>query len=229
MAHSLKFSGTGSSTTATINVSLTGTYAQGDTIFVAVTLRDGSATVSGVTCGGDSLTQIATVFSTTDIRIDLWAFTRTASSGSINPTAAVTLSGAAAGGAAAVAAVYSGGKFAVAVAMDKTQTSSGSSTAPDTGTTASTTQGDELWLAVLGWRSNDGLATGPTNGFSVVGSVASGTTVRCSLASKHVTSTGTANTGGTLSTSRVWGGIVACFRAGHIVRQPDLSGTNRAA
>lgn len=107
-------------------------------------------------------------------------------------------------------------------AIDVGTNAVGNSTTVSTGTTAVTTQANELWFAVGGFNSNSTAMSMdlPTNGFTEVGD-SSGFTVgggsqfevRVKSAQKNVTATGAANTTWGLPSAREWLGCVFTFKA----------------
>ncbi|MEI6676824.1 MAG: MBG domain-containing protein, partial [Verrucomicrobiota bacterium] len=116
---------------------------------------------------------------------------------------------------AAVVIEYSG--ILDASPLDQTASATGSSTAPVTGTTATTAQANELWIAGIGFISSTPSLGTFLNSFS---SVASAQTTN-GQASRNaevyalerlVNPSGTASSGGTLSPSAQWSGTLATFR-----------------
>jgi hypothetical protein len=104
--------------------------------------------------------------------------------------------------------------------------SSGVSTSPASGTSGTTTQTDELWLAIIGNYDEPvvlgslGAPTSPTNGFTEVRrdsadapQVGTFPKVGVSTFSKLVTATGTASMAATLPDSETWVGLVVTFKA----------------
>lgn len=95
--------------------------------------------------------------------------------------------------------------------LDLTATNSSlATTTPDTGTTSTTTQAEELWVGLTGstWTTQ----SSPTNGFTLLDGVTDGSVSNAYL-EKIVSSTGTANSG-TTQTSNAWLGCIATFKAG---------------
>jgi hypothetical protein len=98
--------------------------------------------------------------------------------------------------------------------LDKTATGTGSSTSPDTGTTVATTQADELWIG--GYAPQKITTLGSlTNGFSYVAGRSNTTPNKISVfaTEKIVSTTGTANNGGTFADSCGWAAAIATFKA----------------
>lgn len=142
-----------------------------------------------------------------------------------NTSVTVNLNAATSGGGVADIYEYSG--VATISFLDKTATNLGHSDpkTTDTGTTAATTQANELWIgatvAVDGtWGMFQSL---PTNGFTLYDGVAIlAGTYNHSLAflEKIVSSTGAANSGTTFNGSGDWAGCIATFFASTITPAP---------
>ena len=131
--------------------------------------------------------------------------------------------------AAAVIAEYSG--LAPVNPLDKTASSNGNSTIASTGTTSTTTQAFELWIGGIGLRDSTYTLVNPANAFtSVVSSNSTNTTTstnaKAFFLENIVSSTGTANTSGTITSSR-WSGAIATFKAASLLNL-TLSGTSAA-
>lgn len=125
---------------------------------------------------------------------------------------AVTVSGTGSVARSVQIAEYSG--IATSSALDQTQTSTGTSTTPGTGTTAATTQNKELWIAGLLDARAEAMSS-PTNSFSIAQQQAAGSSQAGHL-ERVVTTKGTASTSVTTSTSDIWVGLVATFKARNI-------------
>jgi hypothetical protein len=93
----------------------------------------------------------------------------------------------------------------------------GNGTAAVTGTTATTTQANELWIGGIGIADGRRILNAPYgNSFEVVASAQSGTATADSMIyalEKIVSSTGTAGTSGSVSVSDAWSGAIATFKA----------------
>ena len=92
--------------------------------------------------------------------------------------------------------------------IDKTASASGSGTAPVSGTTATTTEANEVWIASI--TNDNGGQSSPTNGFTLTTSASN-----AGYLEKIVSSTGTASTGVTTATSN-WAGCIATFKAASV-------------
>jgi hypothetical protein len=105
--------------------------------------------------------------------------------------------------------------------VDLSASNSGSSGTVDSGTTGTTTQTDETWIAFLcNVVDNAGVSGTPGSSFVARYEDSSnlfGTPTRPQVlvetASRNVTATGTANTGDTLDASSPWAGIVVAIKA----------------
>lgn len=101
-------------------------------------------------------------------------------------------------------------------ALDKVaQSSSAGSTTPDSGTTASTAQADELWYAGLNNKNID-TQSAQTNGFTEVEEKTTANSTNANNVNgathyKIVTAAGTANVSATIGNSRSWVGQIATF------------------
>ena len=99
--------------------------------------------------------------------------------------------------------------------VDKTQPNNGSnSTQTDTGTTATTTQANELFIGTVGVYGQ--AQSSPTNSFTMLDGAYLNVTggISVSYLYKIVSSTGTANSGTTIaSSSNAWQGCIATFKA----------------
>jgi hypothetical protein len=95
--------------------------------------------------------------------------------------------------------------------LDTTATNTGTSTTPDTGTTAATTVASEVWVG--GTAVFQKTQATPTNGFTLLDG-AFGPSSYHSLAylEKIVSSTGTADSGTTITASKVWAGCIITIK-----------------
>lgn len=124
-----------------------------------------------------------------------------------------------------VAVEYEG--IAVASAKDASAGNTGTSSTPDSGTTGSTTQNDELWLGFFG--VSDWTVLAPTNGFSFI---ANDEYARNSIVGKVVSATGTANVSVATryAVSVGWSGFIGCFKAKYNSTQTvDTPDTDKVA
>ncbi len=128
-----------------------------------------------------------------------------------NASITVNLSGDVSDGAVANICEYSG--LATVGFLDKTATAveAGDSAIPKTGTTAATTQADELWIGCIDQYAGNAFSN-PINGFTLLDGAVSGTVVLGYL-EKIVSSTGTANSAVTGTDGNGWAGCIATFKA----------------
>ena len=103
--------------------------------------------------------------------------------------------------------------------MDQTAYATGNSKDAITGISPLTTQANELWIGGIGYNNTNTLGY-IANSFSTIANVSNST--KLYALEKNVTSTGTASTGGTLSSSTNWSGAIATFRTG---TPPGKAGT----
>jgi len=93
--------------------------------------------------------------------------------------------------------------------LDQIASNGNFSTTVTTGTTAATTQADEIWIAGIGNEQN--IVSSPTNGFSIVDT--NSNYMGLTAFEKVVSSIGTASTGGTVPNG-VSSGVIATFKKG---------------
>lgn len=132
---------------------------------------------------------------------------------------------------------YGGGWWAAEIAgldpspLDQTASSTGTSASPSTGTTPTTTQADEVAVAVIAasWNALPSFASW-TNSFAEVVDLARDDAwdTGFGVATRTLTATGTYSTGATLPGSYYWSAGIATYKialpAGLVLRPP----TNRA-
>jgi len=103
--------------------------------------------------------------------------------------------------------------------VDKSKnTSSGTSTVSDTGTTVNTTISNELWIGNISAETGSSVAqSNPTHGFTLMDGantvlVAGTSNLSDGYLEKIVSSTGTANSGTTIANGAVYVGVIATFK-----------------
>jgi len=111
--------------------------------------------------------------------------------------------------------------------LDKIASNSAAATTTvDSGTTATTSQNNELWVA--GFYANVGTATigSPSNGFTQVSQISADDTITNPMAFEEniVSSTGTANTSASVTASGAVGGVIATFTSSNITPTLTLMG-----
>lgn len=105
-------------------------------------------------------------------------------------------------------------EYAGLTALDKTASSTGTSTMISTGTTAPTSAANELWFACADATGAYPQAA-PSNGFSTLAASLVGTTqsgLSAAWFEKIVSAQGTASTSTSISTSREWSAAMVTFR-----------------
>ena len=192
----------------------------GNTLVAVISTRSATANaVSSISQSGATWSRVASTTGTAGTTTEIWYAPNVSSAG---PT--VTINLASSLFAAAVVAEYSG--VLSASPVDVTTNSTGNSASAVTSTTAATAQGNELWIGGIGLVNSGYTLTNPLNSFSSVGPATSGSGTAASNArvyalEKIVTATGTANSGGTVSTSSQWSGAIATFKT----TPPALAGS----
>jgi hypothetical protein len=117
---------------------------------------------------------------------------------------------------AAIVAEYSG--INAINPLDVTATSSGTNTAaPSTGTTAATSQGNELWFGAIGLTNSTQTLEIPSNGFVIMAAAnstnsTSGNNAKVYALENIAATTGTAASGGTLSVAANWSGVMVALK-----------------
>jgi hypothetical protein len=204
----------------------------GSSAQTAITVNLGSAPVNGntlvavISTRGTNLSRVTSI---TNANVTTWK--RAAQSANANGTTteiwyapvgvgnagtAVTITQASLRSAAAVME-YSG--VFTASPLDQTASATGSSTTAATGTTPTTTQAGELWVGGIGLvSSNYTLTVTGTPAFNSVTNANSrnrtaGNNARVYALDYYPAATGTASSGGTVSSSSQWSGAIATFLA----------------
>jgi hypothetical protein len=124
-------------------------------------------------------------------------------------TITITLAVSAYNGAVGDVCEYSG--VLTSSFLDKTAINTGTGTTSDTGTTANTTQADELWIGAI--LSDYRAQSNPTQGFTLLDGAQIPGECSGGYLEKIVSAIGTANSGDTLTSSSVWLGCIATFKA----------------
>lgn len=188
----------------------TGATSAGDLLAISTEFDGGSGHASG------------TVTGVTDNMHDVWS-----QATSVNPTtrigAAVWDAPGAAAGVTSVTVTYSTGvnpvvrfyEISGASALDQAKSASGSSTAPNSGTTGATTSADEVVIGDIGFVTTTASISGITPGFAADALLRNpATNHQNSEQGGHdaVSSTGAFSFSGKLSSSQSWAAVVATFR-----------------
>ena len=186
--------------------------ADGNTL-VAVITTSGTTTgqVSSITQTGATWTRAAQAANAAGVTASIWYATNLSGAGT-----AITINLASSLRAAAVVAEYSG--VLAASPVDQTANSTNNSASPVTGTTATTTQGSEVWVGGIAFINNSITLGSILNSFSSVANTSSSggnanVNIGVYALDKIVSATGAASSGGTLSSASQWAGALATFKA----------------
>jgi hypothetical protein len=187
------------------------TPTSGNLLIAVITTRSGATPVTVSSISQNSVTwsyQIRKyyVYGTTQSwNVEIWVGVV---SGSPSSTVTISLSGTPSGpypSGKADICEYSG--LLTSGFLDKTATNNGNSASTSTGTTASTTQADELWIGGIN-EVGVGSQSNPTNGFTML----VGASSQLGYLEKIVSATGTANSGTTIS-SDYWVGCIVTLKS----------------
>lgn len=205
MAISQVQSQTNNGTGTSLNIGITGTVV-GNAGIVVVGIDSAAENVESVTFNNTNITQwdVLQRHNGNGKTIEIWAATNIAAS-----ETQVTINFSASVDADAVFIEYS--DVASVGTLDVFADNTGSSTTADSGTTGTTNQADEVYIAGI---INDTTTSqsSPTNGFTLVAEEAGTGTQRVGAYENIVTTTGTANTSVTLGASVGWVGVIVTLR-----------------
>ncbi len=212
--------GTAASNTSgtSLVVTTTAAVADGDDIILALSTDPNSSLVVSVAdTAGNNYSQVgSTVINSGNLRTYLFAAydVNALSSGSsitITASPAVTAR-------AAVVALFRG--LADVSPFDQTMSATGSSTAPASGASPTTTQADELLIGVVGTEGPVGDSAGTWDNSFTAGprqgttSATADANITVSMGYRIVSATGAYTASKTGITSRDWGAMIATFKAG---------------
>jgi len=196
---------------------LTSTPVNGNTLVAIISTRGTSASrVNNITQTGATWSRAIQATNTNGTTTEIWYAPNVSSA-----VKAITINLAASLRAAAVVIEYSG--ILTTSPLDAFNNSTGNSTAAVTGTTVTTAQRNELWIGGIGLVNSTYTLGTITNSFTSViaaGVASTGTANQNSKVyalEKIVTATGTASSGGAVSTSSQWSGAIATFKKAPIV------------
>ena len=191
-----------------ITVTLGGSPANGSRIILVVVTSGSTANrVSSISQTGATWSKAVESTNASGCTTEIWSTGFVSSGG-----AGITVNLAASLTAVAIAVEYAN----LSTTTDKTATNTGThdiTAAIDTGTTATTTSTNELWVGACGTSSdNGGTLNNPTNSFTEVVDTDQGA-YRIAFEEKIVSSTGTANTAATptIVAAGAWAGAIATF------------------
>jgi len=201
--------GTSGATTITM-APLATSPINGNTLVAIISTRGTAISqVSAITQTGATWSRISQVANTNSNTTEIWYAPNVSGAGTAITITLASLR------AAAVVIEYNG--ILTPAPFDVSATSTGNSTSASTGTTVATAQANELWIGGIGLGNGGYSVTSPTNGFTIASNAAtagsSGSGAAVYALEKIVASTGTATTGGTVSTSSQWSGTIATFKA----------------
>ena len=202
---------TGVNTATSFSVTLSSAPVSGNTLVAIIATRGSAAgIVTGISQTGATWTRAAQATNASGSTTEIWYAPNVSSAGnSITINQSNVRS-------AAVIVEYS--NIILASPIDKTANTTGNSNAASTGTTATTVQANELLVGGVG-LVNSGYTIGtPTNSFASVANAASTdgpsqNNAKVYALEKLVTTTGTAISGGSISSSSQWSGAIATFKA----------------
>lgn len=193
----------------TISVTLDGAPSNGNGLVIAIT-TSGTSTgrVSSISQTGVTWTKAIEVAHASGPTSEIWyGLNASSASASITVNLAATLN------AHCVVAEYSG--LATSSALDKTASNTGTGgSAADSGTTATTTTNNQLWVASLGSALTSGAYLAPSNSFTEVAQLGDATLL-LAFEEKIVSATGAANTSAAWSLgseAEQWAGTIATFK-----------------
>jgi hypothetical protein len=207
---------TGSANATSIAMSALGSSPVNGNTLIAVISTRGTAQnqVTGITQTGATWTRVVQSGASTanPSTTEIWYAPNVSGAGT-----AITINLATSLRAAAVVMEYSGLLTASSVDATNSNFANGTvGTAATTGTTPTTSQANELWIGGIAFTNSSYTLGSIQNSFTSVANVSSsgGTAAtRLYALERIVTSTGTASSGGTISTASLWSGAVATFRS----------------
>ena len=203
---------TGSANNAnTITMTTLGTTpANGNTLIAIISTRGTSQNqVSGITQTGAMWTRATQAANAANATVEIWYAANVT-----NASKAITINLASSLKAAAAVIEYSG--ILTTNALDAVAGNSGTSTSAATGTTPTTSQTNELWVAGIALANSGNNLSAILNSFTqsaTTSSTGAGTDTSVYALERVATATGTASSGGTVNASTAWSGAIATFKA----------------
>jgi phosphatidylinositol-3-phosphatase len=208
-----------------LSASPTSATTAGDVLIATIRLRNTTTkpTVTGVTdTNGEVWSRAAGVTSGSQADAEIWYIAGAASmptTGSVTVTVSV---------ASAIAFTVLDLSGASAMPLDQTASSFGMGTAASTGSTAATSQSNEIAVADVGWNGT-ATPTGQTPGYtptSVEQATVSGSGAGEQAAWESLPAVGPQSYAATLSTSVTWTGVIATFETSSVsTPTPSLTPT----
>ena len=191
----------------------------GNTLVAAITLHASSATtgVSTITQSGVMWIRAAFAPNPGNVDTEIWYAPNIPAGAGTNITISSTYNWY----AAAVIAEYSG--LSSLIPVDTIAANNGTATSADTGTTATTSQANELWFGVIGLANGTTTLGTPKNSFAIVTNAVETTTAKVYALEKIVTASGAADSGGTLSSPVNWNGLIVAFKGGPVLTTNQIA------
>ena len=206
----------GSSAATVFMVTLSSAPASGNTLIAVIGTR-GSSTgrVTSITQTGVTWSRAAEAANANSSTIEIWYAPASAGAGTVVTINQASLR------SAAVVMEYSG--VLTTVPVDQIASATGLGTATATGTTPTTTLGNELWIGGISYTNSGATLGTPLNSFNSVASAQSASgfgmlNAKVYALEKMVSATGAASSGGTVSTIQYWSGAIATFKAQCLAR-----------
>jgi hypothetical protein len=200
----------GSNMASSFSVAMAITPTSGNTLIAVISTRGSSDNrVSSIIQTGATWTRASQAANSSGTTTEIWFAPNLSGAGT-----AITISQSSLR-SAAVVMEYAG--ILVTSPLDQVGGASGNSSAPVTGTSAVTTQANELWIGGIGHISSAPTLENLLNNFSSVGSAQSTKNTASSNAKvyaleRFATESGAAFSGGTLSSSAQWSGAIVAFK-----------------
>jgi autotransporter-associated beta strand protein len=200
------------STSTSFTVTMGATPAAGNTLIAVISSRGAAANqISGLSSTGASWARAAQSTNTSGSTLEIWSAPVGSGAGAVVTIATTT------GRCAGVVIEYSG-LLTTASPVDQWAISNNIGTAAVTGTTAATSQANEVWIGGIGYRSSTPTLGSILNSFTSVASAKTTSTTPANNVMAYaleaiVSATGTAGSGGTLTASATWSGAIATFKA----------------
>jgi predicted esterase len=192
----------GTSTSNTISVTMSSTPTSGNVLIATIAIYD--KTVSSISQTGVSWTkQISSQYSSSYLVSEIWL-------GVIGSGASKSITITLSGNSYSCADVCEYSGIATSNFLDKTATAKGTTTATNTGTTATTTQADELLIGCI--MAASVAQSSPTNSFTLLDGASTGYLSNAYL-ERIVSSTGAYSSGTTATNNDGWSSCIATFKA----------------
>ncbi len=205
---------TGTNASISFTVTLASPPQKGSTLIAVISGRTTTTNnVSGLVLSGGGTTtwtRAVSVSANNTNNTEIWY--TTALSASAGTTVTITQ-----GSTRAAAVIMEYDNLLYGAPLDRIASANGNNSTVSTGTTATTTAANELWIGAASLRSSAYTLGAITNSFTEIDNAASTSGTSDSNAKVYalervVNSTGAASTGGTVSSSSRWSGAIATFK-----------------